>query len=49
MKGCIVTCSAGISERRQNVPFADFLRRSDESLYSAKSSGRDRTGCLERA
>ena len=43
--GVRVTLSAGVAEYRSGESVADTLQRSDEALYFAKQSGRNRVAC----
>lgn len=47
MSGKTLSISAGVAERRQKEPLAEFLRRADKALYHAKASGRDRVSYIE--
>lgn len=46
LKRCKLTTSAGVSGRKQNESFADFIQRADMALYKAKNTGRNKV-CFE--
>lgn len=42
-----LTCSLGVAELRENESFIQWFDRTDEALYQAKNSGRDKVVCAE--